>query len=61
MRCLSGVTPGEEFVEACDLVVGDLAEHPRSDRANPGDGVALHQKGAPESKSKTGAAKAPAE
>ncbi len=28
LRCLSGVTPGEEFVEACDLVVGDLAEHP---------------------------------
>lgn len=28
LRCLSNVPLGEELVEACDLVVGDLAEHP---------------------------------
>lgn len=28
LRCLGSVTPGEEFVEACDLVVGDLGQNP---------------------------------
>ena len=28
LRCLCSVTPREEFVEACDLVVGDLGKDP---------------------------------
>jgi len=28
LRCLGSVTPREEFIEACDLVVGDLGENP---------------------------------
>ena len=28
LRCYGSVTPGEEFVEACDLVVGDLGQDP---------------------------------
>lgn len=28
LRCASSATPGEEFVEACALVIGDLGEAP---------------------------------
>ena len=28
LRCLCGVTPWEEFVEAGDFVIGDFAENP---------------------------------